>query len=108
LIAAKPTNVDGTTRDRPKGKRAVTVAQSRAKRSGAPRAYQFTAAVGGGLTPLIATWLVGIGGGSGNWAAAYMAAVCAIALVTTVAVRERIRATHHTGAAPDPIEPATR
>ncbi len=66
--------------------------------SGAGFAYQFTAAIGGGLTPLIATWLVDIGG-SGNWAAGYMAAVCAIALLTTVAVRKRIRATHHTGAA---------
>ena len=62
--------------------------------SGAGFAYQFTAAIGGGLTPLIATWLVGVGG-SGNWAAGYMVAVCAIALCTTIGVRRRIRATHH-------------
>lgn len=62
--------------------------------SGAGFAYQFTAAVGGGLTPLIAAWLVDLGGGSGNLAAGYMALVCAIALATTVAVRRRIRATH--------------
>jgi MHS family shikimate/dehydroshikimate transporter-like MFS transporter len=64
--------------------------------SGAGFAYQFTAAVGGGLTPLIAAWLVDVGG-SGEWAAGYMAAVCAIALLTTIGVRHRIRATHHRG-----------
>ncbi len=64
--------------------------------SGAGFAYQFTAAVGGGPTPLIAAWLVDVGG-SGEWAAGYMAAVCAIALLTTIGVRHRIRATHHRG-----------
>jgi MHS family shikimate/dehydroshikimate transporter-like MFS transporter len=62
--------------------------------SGAGFAYQFTAAVGGGLTPLIAAWLVDTDGGSGDLAAGYTAVVCAIALATTVAVRQRIRAVH--------------
>jgi len=62
--------------------------------SGAGFAYQVTAALGGGLTPLIATELVNIAHGATYLAATYMALFCAVSLGTTVAVRDRIRATH--------------
>lgn len=65
--------------------------------SGAGFSYQITAAVGGGVAPLIATWLVSVGNGASYLAAAYMAGVCAISLITTLAVRKRIHAGHAEG-----------
>ncbi len=59
--------------------------------SGAGFAYQITAALGGGLAPLIATALVGAAGGATYPAALYMLIFCGISLITTLLVRDRIR-----------------
>lgn len=61
--------------------------------SGAGFSYQITAALGGGLTPLIAISLVQADNGGYVLAALYMAGMCAVSLLTSIAVRHRIRVT---------------
>jgi MHS family shikimate/dehydroshikimate transporter-like MFS transporter len=58
--------------------------------SGAGFAYQFGAAIGG-ISPLLSTFLVQAGGGSGTGPAVYMAGIALVTLLTTIAVRKQIR-----------------
>jgi MHS family shikimate/dehydroshikimate transporter-like MFS transporter len=73
--------------------------------SGAGFAYQLGSALGG-VSPFIATALVGVGGGTATYPAIYLAAICAVSLITTVLVRRRIRLNHATAGGPPAGESA--